>query len=189
MNRTQTLAAAVAVLALSCGDRFPKGPSLSPTGPPLSKVREAPRQLKLGEHQPDEPEVVVCGPVQSRVEPHSVRARRLVRYDLGDVVFKDEERSGADRRMTRRLRAALRRLAKLVHREWPEVQPRVTEAWDPEGEHGRESLHYEGRAADITASDLDTTKLGRLAKLAVDAGFDWVFYEDASHVHASVKPD
>ena len=64
---------------------------------------------------------------------------------------------------------------------------RVTEAWDENNEHHGSSLHYEGRAANLTTEPRDGDKLGRLGQLAVDAGLDWVFFENSSHVHVSVK--
>ena len=143
--------------------------------------------LRLHERVPDRSETAVIGGIAGRVERGSPEYARLVRCSDAEIVFKDEEGTGADRMMTPRLRARLGRLARLVEHEWPGVRLRVTEAWDERGEHGDRSLHYEGRAADITTSDADPDKLGRLGALACDAGLDWVYFEDTTHVHVSVQ--
>ena len=127
------------------------------------------------------------GQVLVRVSRDMRDYRALLRSRSPDIVFKDEESTGADRMMTPRLERRLLSLNRLVRREWDGLSLRVTEAWDENGEHGPSSAHYEGRAVDLTTSDIDPSKLGRLAFLAIEAGFDWVYYEDRTHVHASVR--
>lgn len=152
-----------------------------------SLVKRQRNVLAIGERVPNDAETRIVGLADQPIRRGSPAFARLGSCNDCPFVFKDEERNASDRRMTPRLRQKLVELSKRVQATWPKVELRVTEAWDDRREHGRESLHYEGRAADITTSDQDPKKLGRLAALAVQAGFDWVYYEDATHVHVSVK--
>jgi len=152
-----------------------------------SLVKRNRTQLAIGERMPNEVEARVVGAADEPIVRSSGAFKGLVACEDCPFVFKDEERNRSDRMMTPRLRRNLLQLSKLVTQTWPKLELRVTEAWDDRREHGPGSVHYEGRAADITTSDQDPAKLGMLAALAVRAGFDWVFYEDATHVHVSVK--
>jgi hypothetical protein len=143
--------------------------------------------LSQGQKIPNQTEDATCGAITKKIGRTDPEFANLVTNNNADIVFKDEEKTGADRVMSSRLKTGLDALATSVKAEWPGVKLRVTEAWDENGEHTGNSLHYEGRAADITLSTIDGSKLGRLARLAVNAGLDWVFFENSAHVHVSVK--
>lgn len=142
--------------------------------------------LTPGQHVPAGSEVSVCGAITKVIKRTDPEFATLVRNDNADIVFKDEEATAADRMITAKLKTKLDALAVLVKAEWSGVKLRVTEAWDENGEHSAGSLHYEGRAADLTTGPKDDAKLGRLGRLAVDAGCDWVLFE-SNHIHASMK--
>jgi hypothetical protein len=157
-------------------------------------VTTAPEKLSLGKHFPSSSEGNTVASPDTVIKRDSDEFKSLVKEVNEGVIFKDEEKTGADRMMTYELSRKVDRLADLVGDEWTGLKLRVTEAWDEDMEHGdqsklpaeRRSTHYEARAVDITTSDNDTAKLARLAGLAIEAGFDWVWYENVNHVHASV---
>lgn len=145
--------------------------------------------FKIKQHYPKINEFKASNPISKVITRNSPEFKRLIKNNNPDIIFKDEEKTGADRMMTKKMKEKLDSLAILVKREWKGVKLRVTETWDEDKEHSDGSLHYEGRAADITTSDRDSSKFGKLAQLALEAGFDWVWFENSLHVHVSVKKE
>ena len=142
--------------------------------------------LSPGEMVPNIPKSQAVGAPTTKIVRGTPAFAALIKNVNPDIVFKNEEGTDADRMMTQRLKERIDALAARVKSQWSGVKLRVTEAWDEDNEHSSASTHYEARGADVTTSDLDGSKLGRLGRLAVDSGFGWVYYEN-DHIHASVS--
>ena len=149
--------------------------------------KEYPKTLGIKEFYPISSEIEVVGEAvkisngSDLVEIKSYTAQQ-------GVIIMDDEGDLSDAKMTLDTKNRAINLATLVREEWGDViYLRIREAWSTNDNHLNYSIHHEGRALDITTSDNDKNKLGRLAGLAIEAGFDWVWYEDSCHVHVSVK--
>lgn len=151
-------------------------------------IAEFDHDMILGQHIPEAREVDTVGNFTAKILHNSPEFNALVFNNNPNIAF--DENGGTDNKhhyMTQKLSDKVDALAALVSAEWPGTMLNINAAYDFEDKHGVNSLHYEGRAADLATFPKDPAKYGRLGRLAVQAGFEWVFYENAAHVHASMS--
>lgn len=184
-------------------------PVITPTPSPIARVIPKPGcllpDLITGQHisasgSYTETERSASTPMICHLQRDSCGYYQLVGILDPAIVFKQEEEwpyATEDILMHPAMLTPLSRLNRLVQAEWGSAyQLRVTESYDsllehdpPESEpRSRYSLHYEGRAIDLTTWPVDQSLYGRLCALAYCAGFDWVQHE-GHHCHASIKAE
>lgn len=140
------------------------------------------------------------GPPVCRIERGSCAYYHLVGNLDGSIIFQGEEEPPFDDEdilMHPAMVLPLSRLNALVQEEWSGAyQLRITDAYDSLLEHHlsqpdpnrRASLHFEGRAIDLTLWPRDLSQYGRLCMLAHCAGFGWV-HNEGNHCHAAIQAE
>ncbi len=141
---------------------------------------------------------IASGRMICQIERESCAYYKMVGLLDPTIIFKQEETppfNTEDILLHPAMLAPLSRLSQMVLAEWAGVyQLRVTDTYDSLLEHDLEqdnpeqkySLHFEGRATDLTLWPVDPSRYGRLCALAHCAGFDWVHHE-GDHCHASIN--
>ncbi|MCL4295104.1 MAG: hypothetical protein KJ077_05225 [Anaerolineae bacterium] len=180
---------------------------LLPT-PPIKAIPEPvclQPELAAGEHiaasgSYTETERSASTPMLCHLERNSCGYNQLVGIVDPTIVYKREEAPPYDMEdilVHPAMIPPLARLNQLIQAEWGGAyQLRVSDAYDSLLEHDppeskpatRYSLHYEGRAIDLTLWPVDQSKYGRLCALAHCAGFDWVL-DEGTHCHASIRAE
>lgn len=139
----------------------------------------------------------------------------ITEYPYNNVVFKDEELwtsrynknkfikknktldDYTDHYMSPTLVEKVNELAKKIKTLNPRLILRITDAFDNNLEHrlsGYHSLHYTGRAVDLTLYDTYLNKirsdlLPLLFDLCAKTPFEYVYYHKNSHIHVSASPE
>lgn len=167
--------------------------------PPICQFPDLPTEQHVSrDGDYDIRESLAVGRMECHVTRDSCAYNRLVGKLDPSIIYKKEESSPFDSEdllVHPAMVQPLTRLNQLVQAEWGgTVQLRITDAYDSLLSHDptdsnpatRYSLHYEGRAVDLTTLPVDYDRYPRLCALAICAGFDWV-HNETTHCHASIK--
>ncbi|XP_065656896.1 cadherin-related tumor suppressor isoform X2 [Hydra vulgaris] len=133
-------------------------------------------------------EILISGAIRDVIKRNSPGFRKiLVRNSEPNINFQTED----SRLMTSRAKQKIDALASLVTSRFDKnIKVVVLKAWtDVVEKEDKVSLHYEGRAFLIRASNNNKTLLSNLMVLAIEAGFDWVYYKYEDSIYLSVIPD
>lgn len=180
-------------------------PSPTPTNTPEIETVCSTPNLAVDQHiaksgSYTETQTVAAGQMICRIERDKCPYNHLVGNLDPSIVYKQEEEPPFDREdilMHPAMLLPLHRLNELIRLEWNgDVRLRITDAYDSLLEHDLEqvdtnrrvSLHFEGRAIDLTTWPIDQTRYGRLCALAHCAGFDWV-HNERTHCHAAIRAE
>jgi hypothetical protein len=153
-------------------------------------VRPAPSAFPPDSNMPPGKESSHSGPIDLKTFDAK---KDLVHFDDPRLWFESDHDKGDtedDHMINRSVITPLKRLANLIEKKGAKLK--VQEAYRPVTKdrkiHLAKSLHREGRAVDLTS---DKLSLSELAKLAWQAGFDYVLYEvpknGGRHLHCSMK--
>ena len=173
--------------------------------PPIPELSCLIPDLALGQHLSSggsytESQWSASGLMTCRIERDTCAYDLMVGLLDPTIIYKQEEEfpfSTEDILMHPAVVQPLSRLSQLVLAEWDgQIALRVTDAYDSLLEHDlnqtdltrKYSLHFEGRAVDLTLWPVDQSRYGRLCALALCAGFDWVDNE-GTHCHASLRTE
>ena len=151
-------------------------------------VRPAPAAFPPDSNMPLGKEIYASGPIDlTTFNP----TNDVVRFVDTRVWFDSDNKTNPaedDHIIHRAVEVPLKRLVNLLEKKDAKAKLKVHDAYRPTGIHMERSLHREGRAIDLTCEGIS---LSELAKLAWQAGFDWVYYEkpksSGEHLHCSVK--
>ena len=170
---------------------------------PMLAVREKPETFPRNTWLPKLPEGEASGSNNPKLFSPG---RDLVYFDDPRAWWKSDNRATTDtsedcaHSMHKSMVEPLTRLINLV--EGTPWILKIQGCYETGGPHSSRSLHKQGRAVDLTFGDPanPSERLSQkdmlvayeeLAKLAYQAGFDWVFHEFGTgtgpHIHASVK--
>ena len=191
-------ALALCLVAESCGKKEPTEkarPEVAekePAPPPpdlYNPVRKAPASFPPDSNLPRGKETLASGPIDL---DHFNPTNELVRFEDKRVWFEsdyDKVVEEDDHLIHRAVEVPLKRLVNLMEKKRGTLK--IHEGYrtaEKNKIHLATSLHCEGRAVDLTS---ETMSLTDLAKLAWQAGFDFVLYEKPKksgvHLHCSMK--